>query len=184
MFLNFTKKRLNLISPPNYSQRNSVSSQTNLKPLAPLFAKVFKLIKTLSLLLIISTFSNGFAATMQGQTSYWSCKAQDTHHQIWHYQSSYKRKAINHAFSLCKKHSKAPHSCTTSHEGCAMIIKGKQLKHLWHCLALDKTGGHYRSDYFRTRNNAIEGAKSICRHKSSSPRTCYVRIMTCKNDAL
>lgn len=125
-----------------------------------------------------------FAESLRGENSYWQCQTRDGQHHSWSYSSNYKRKAINEAYAQCKQQSKQPTTCNTSHEGCSMIIKGQVFKNRWQCLALDKVGGSFRSDRFSTRNDAVSGAKALCRKMSSFPDSCYVRLITCKNKAL
>jgi hypothetical protein len=135
----------------------------------------------LSLILISLT---SHSATLRGQNSYWQCSSSDSSHKSWDYSSSYKRKAINFSYKLCKQKSKKPKSCFTSHENCKMIINGKVLNNRWQCMALDTGTGNYKSDYFSSRNDAADGAKLLCKKISPFPSTCYVRLSTCSNKAL
>lgn len=130
---------------------------------------------------LIAVCISSHASNLRGHRSYWQCEASDSSAQVWSYSNSYKRKAINEAFSLCKKNSKNPGSCATSYEGCNMIVKGRQLQSSWQCSALDHTGNSYSGDVFSTRIDAIDGAKAICKQQSVSPSSCYVRLITCKN---
>jgi len=133
-------------------------------------------------LTLLSTGIN--ASTLRGEESYWQCQSSDIDKQVWLGKSSYKRKALNNSFNLCKNESKLASSCQTSYSSCSMVIKGKNLVNNWQCAALDTKGDLYQSDSFDTRNNAYEGAKSICKQLSPFPSTCYVRLFTCENNAL
>lgn len=140
-----------------------------------------QIILFLSLALLVVQAS---ATNLRGQRSYWQCQASDSNHQVWQNVHSFKRKAINEAYSSCKKQSKSPTSCSTSFEGCTMVIKGRQIKSSWHCIALDNFGHSFEGDTFQARLDAIDGAKALCQKLSASPSSCYVRSLTCKNGAL
>ena len=143
--------------------------------------------KTIKLLLCLSMFlflHPALASTLRGEDSYWQCKTVDMDKKEWVAKSSYKKKALNDSYAQCKKISKMPSSCQTSYNQCSMTVKGQQLMPRWQCTALDKLGKKYESDFFNSRNNAIEGAKMLCRKLSSSPNKCYVRTSMCKNRTL
>ena len=127
---------------------------------------------------------NSYASTLRGSDSYWLCKSEDSDNKVWQSESSYKRKAVNDSYSMCKKNSQLASSCQTSYENCTMIIKGATLTNNWQCSALDRRGEIFKSDAFDSRNNAYAGAKSICKQLSPFPNTCYVRLFTCNNVAL
>ncbi len=124
------------------------------------------------------------SATLRGQNSYWQCTTFDNSHQKWDYSSSYKRKAVNYSYKLCKQKSKQPLSCSTSYDSCKMVLNGQTFINRWQCMSLDTGTGNYKSDYFTTRNNAAAGAKLLCKKMSPFPTTCYVRLNTCSNKAL
>jgi len=133
-------------------------------------------------LVLISLTTN--ALTLRGLNSFWQCSANDSNHKSWDFSSSYKKKAINFAYKLCKQKSQQPASCFTSHESCKMIINGQELNNRWKCMAFDHDTGHYNSDHFKTRNDAADGSKLLCKKLSPFPSTCYVRLSTCKNKAI
>ncbi len=136
--------------------------------------------KTLFSLLLLSFSLVANADTLRGKNSQWLCSAFDKANQQWMVKSSYLRKALNQAHQNCRQESQEPSSCQVAKEHCEMVFKGRRTFSNWTCMSLDRLGRHWVSDLHRTRNDAIIGARQICKAHSTFPSSCYVRPMTCE----
>lgn len=134
---------------------------------------------TLLLPLLFLIYTN----VVQAQApSYWQCYAQDSNGQHWPVNGGAKQAAINHAWQQCKSHSNSPASCQAAKEWCQFYYQGIAQVDLWQCTALDRMGKHWPSGYRSNRSNAYHAAKQTCQDHSTMPSSCYVRLMTCKNN--
>lgn len=134
------------------------------------------------LALIASMFMHPAAAnTLRGQNSHWQCASHDISGKQWLAESSFQRAAINKAWQSCKKNSHDPGSCETAKAYCEMVYLGRVIRSKWVCSSMDQMGHRWRSDTHNTRNDAVTGARMMCREQSTFPGSCYVRLMTCKN---
>jgi hypothetical protein len=138
--------------------------------------------KTNLLLVLLFVATGSFATTLRGDSSYWQCAAFDSYNKQWLVKSSYQRIALNKAKHECTSNSTAPDSCVVANEYCEMVVKGKRMnRHSWQCVAFDKMGKTWNGDLYRNRDDAAVGARQFCKMQSAFPRSCYVRLMTCKN---
>ncbi|WP_133127790.1 hypothetical protein [Legionella nagasakiensis] len=129
-------------------------------------------------------FSTGWAqeaVILKGDDSYWQCSAYDQENNQWIAKSPYERTAINKAYDACKKQSRAPKTCKTAKESCDAIVKGRNIRPMWRCTALDSMAKAWMSDIYRHRDDAALGAKAYCQQRSTVPASCYINLLTCKN---
>lgn len=113
--------------------------------------------------------------------TYWQCRVLDSAGKQWVEQSGYQLAAINRAFDACKKQSQYPDTCKSSKADCDAFINGNSTRPMFQCTALDHLATPWRSSLYPQPDDAALGAKAFCQQNSSSPDTCYINMITCKN---
>ena len=135
----------------------------------------------LSLLLLLMIPASLWANPPIETNKYWTCTAEDSSHQQWASTHIYQRTATNNAAADCKKNSKTPRTCAVSKEACEEFVNGRSTRPMWQCTALDQFSKVWRSNTYLHRDDAAIGAKAYCKEHSAMPMSCFVNLLTCKN---
>lgn len=130
---------------------------------------------------LIFLVTTGHAAPVLTKNSYWQCITEDKTNKQWTARNAYQKMALNIAYEACKKESPYPLSCKTSQASCDPIVRGRSIKPMWLCTALDSSALPWSSNLYTQRDDAALAAKAYCRENSNIPETCYVNMITCRN---